>query len=276
MNEIYVIDDSISVCIAIETMLSGRGYEVVTERSGKAALAYLERARPRLVICDVLLPDVDGREICQQVRREPRLASTPVIAISGLVDAYVEATARRAGAIRVLKKPFTPEELASAVESALAGVSEASAKPAREAVEPAREAEEPAGAQESLSDLLAEGMKSLPSLRFGLVLGPQGRVLRQVGAREVAFEEVVEPLVEIVRRSAVVAEWLGQTDPHQIVFQADDGLVIAQRYGDYLAVAALADVSVLGMTRFAFARLRRKLGTPSGHGVPPPIRGEDP
>lgn len=267
MNEIYVVDDSTSVCIAIERMLAGRGYEVVTERSGKAALAYLERARPRLVICDVLLPDVDGREICKLVRREPRLASTPVIAISGLVDAYVEATALRAGALRILKKPFSPDELVSAVEASLG---QKAGDPPRRAPEGA----EPERRQESLSDLLAEGMKSLPSLRFGLVVGPEGRVLRQVGTQKVAVEEVVEPLVEIVRRSAVVAEWLGQTDPHQLVFQADDGLVIAQRYGDHLAVAALTDASVLGMTRFAFARLRRKLDTPTGPQRPPGAPGE--
>lgn len=256
MNEIYVIDDSTSVCIAIETMLSGRGYDVVTERSGKAALAYLERAAPRLVICDVMLPDADGREICEYVRRQPRLSATPVIAISGLVDAHVEATARRAGAVRVLKKPCTPEELVSAVES---GLADAATEPPPAA--PAETA--PAGQRETLCELLAGVMKTLPSLRFGLIVSLDGRVLQEIGDHQAAVEEVVRPLVEIVRRSAVVAEWLEQTDPHQWIFQADDGLVIAQRYGDHLAVAALADASVLGMTRFALARLRRKLGAPN-------------
>ena len=251
MSTIYVIDDSISVCIAIEKMLSGHGFEVATARSGSEAMDYLRRERPDLVICDLVLPDLDGSEICAYVRGQPRFAATPVIAISGLIDAHVKAGAERAGAMRILKKPFTSEELLRAVEDGLAGPSD-------------RGAGEPAAAPAPLAPLLedheiqriVDAMSALPSLRFGLLLRMGGEVVRRFGDHQPELSEVVEALIELVRRSASVAEWLGQTDPHRLVFQADDGMIFAQRYGDYLIVLTLTDPNVFGMARLVLDRMR--------------------
>jgi len=259
VDKIFVIDDSLSVCIAIERMLSGQGFEVTTARSGEQALDHLRRQRPDVIVCDLVLPDLDGTEICSYVREQPRLASTPVIAISGLVDAQVKAGAERSGAMRVIKKPFSSEDLLHAVHAALAsraaGGSGAEHDPAARVAAPPTA---PTLDERELGYLVAE-VSSLPSLRFGLIVRMDGRIESQFGEhRNQQLREVVPALVDLVRRSASAAEWLGQTDPHQLIFQADDGMILTQRYGDHLVVLVLADPIVLGKARFALARLRRR------------------
>lgn len=251
MSRVFVVDDSISVCIAIQKMLRGQGFEVATARSGQEAFEHLRRHRPDLVICDLVLPDLDGTEICSFVRREPRLSATPVIAISGLVDAQVERAAEQAGVMRVLKKPFSAEDLRRAIEAAFerAGDSDtAQASPSSAG-----------GRHEVELASLVEDAKALPSLRFGLIVGFDGEVEVHFGRQpDEELEEVVAALIELVRRSASVAGWLGHTDPHQLVLQADDGIICCQRYGDRLIVLALADATLLGKARLTLARLRRR------------------
>ena len=121
MPKVYVIDDSMSVCFAIERMLRARGMEVISERSGEAALRGVVEHGPDLVLCDLVLPDVEGFEICSFIQGHPRLSSTPVIVISGIVDDAVRAQAHRVGAIGVLKKPFATEELVALVERVFGG-----------------------------------------------------------------------------------------------------------------------------------------------------------
>lgn len=252
MDKIFVIDDSLSVCIAIEKMLGGQGFEVTTARSGEQALELLRSRRPDLVICDLVLPDLDGTEICAYVRSQPRLASTPVIAISGLVDARVIAGAERSGALRVIKKPFSSEELLDVVRTALADPVAAAG-----GTDPAPAPPATGFDGRELEHLVGE-VSTLPSLRFGLVVRMDGHVESRFGAqRQQELAEVVPALIDLVRRSASAAEWLGQTDPHQLIFQADDGMMLTQRYGDHLVVLVLADPIILGKARFTLARLRR-------------------
>jgi len=119
MAKISVIDDSLSVCFAIERMLRARGMEVVSHRSGEAALQGLEQETPDLVLCDLVLPDIEGFQICTFIKTHPKLSSVPVIVISGIVDEEVRAQAEDVGAIAVLKKPFASEAMLNLVERIL-------------------------------------------------------------------------------------------------------------------------------------------------------------
>ncbi len=119
MAKVIVIDDSLSVCFAIERMLRSRGMEVISHRSGEAALENLEPEQPDLVLCDLVLPDIEGFQICTFIKRSPVLSEVPVIVISGIVDEEVRAQAKEVGAEAVLKKPFASDEMLTLVEDIL-------------------------------------------------------------------------------------------------------------------------------------------------------------
>lgn len=252
MNEVFVVDDSASVLVAIERMLVSHGYSVTTERSGVGALAYLQDHCPDLVICDLVLPDLDGTEICSYLHRRNNGSAPPVIAISGMVDDRVLGSALRAGAVSVLRKPFNAEDLLREIKLRLEeGSGAADIGVAARAPLPSP-AEDPA-VREQLQDLI-----KLPAFRFAFLLQIDGTAVERIGTCPSDVPEAAKALALIAQQSASTAEWLGQTDPHQIILEADDGFIVSQRCGPgHLVVLVLEDQSVLGMTRLALARLRR-------------------
>jgi len=130
VKTVYVIDDSVSVCFAIERMLRATGLAVLARRAGEAALRDLEQLTPDLVLLDLVLPDIGGLQICSFMRGHPRLASVPVIIISGIVDDEVRSQALRIGAVGVLKKPFATEDLVQMVSQVLSQESTPLPRPA--------------------------------------------------------------------------------------------------------------------------------------------------
>ena len=86
MSKVLVVDDSLSVRKVVERALAGRQIEVVCAASGSEAIERLERDAPDVVVCDVVMPDRDGYEICDFIKRHPRLAQTPVLLMSGIVN----------------------------------------------------------------------------------------------------------------------------------------------------------------------------------------------
>src|SRR6267378_3118839 len=95
MSKVLVVDDSLSVRKVVERALAGRQIEVVCAASGSEAIELLERDAPDVVVCDVVMPDRDGYEICEFIKRHPRLSHTPVWLMSGLVNEEVRERAAR-------------------------------------------------------------------------------------------------------------------------------------------------------------------------------------
>ena len=93
MRRVLVADDSITVRTLIAHVLEARGVRVLAAQSGTEAIEQIERERPDLVISDVVMPDKSGYEICDFVRKHPRLSSTPVLLISGVLNAVIMITA---------------------------------------------------------------------------------------------------------------------------------------------------------------------------------------
>src|SRR6266446_5157362 len=86
MPRVLVVDDSLSVRKMVERALEMKGFEVLAAASGTEAMERLDSAMPDLVVCDVVMPDVDGYRICEFVRAHPKLSETPVLLISGIVN----------------------------------------------------------------------------------------------------------------------------------------------------------------------------------------------
>ena len=111
MPKVLVIDDSVSVRKVVERALAGRQIDVVCAASGSEALEQIERDAPDVIVCDVVMPDRDGYEICEFVKSHPRLGATPVLLMSGIVNEEVRQRAARVRSEGVLSKPFAAEDL---------------------------------------------------------------------------------------------------------------------------------------------------------------------
>jgi CheY-like chemotaxis protein len=90
MQKVLVVDDSLSVRKVVEKALEGRGLQVLAAASGAEAIQMIDRDRPDVVICDVILPDKDGYQVCQYVRAHPAIGATPVLLISGIDNGTVQ------------------------------------------------------------------------------------------------------------------------------------------------------------------------------------------
>jgi CheY-like chemotaxis protein/predicted regulator of Ras-like GTPase activity (Roadblock/LC7/MglB family) len=132
MAKVLVVDDSLSVRKVVERALLGRQMEVVCAATGSEALERIERDEPDIVVCDVLMPDKDGYEICSFVKQHPRLARTPVLLMSGIVNDEVRERAARVRSADVLSKPFAADDLLRKLDALLAA-----AAPPAPPVEPA-------------------------------------------------------------------------------------------------------------------------------------------
>src|SRR5947209_17547690 len=91
MPKVLVVDDSLSVRKVVEKALEGRGLQVLAAASGAEAILMIDRDRPDVVICDVILPDKDGYEICQYVRTHPAIGATTVLLMYGFDNDSVHA-----------------------------------------------------------------------------------------------------------------------------------------------------------------------------------------
>jgi len=120
MPKVLVVDDSLSVRKVVERALLGRQMQVVCAATGTEALERIERDEPDVIVCDVLMPDKDGYEICEFVKRHPRLGRTPVLLMSGIVNDDVRERAARVQSADVLSKPFAADDLLRRLEALLA------------------------------------------------------------------------------------------------------------------------------------------------------------
>lgn len=119
-EKILIVDDDIDSLKLIGLMLQRQGYEITAASSGAQALAKASSEAPDLIILDVMMPDMDGYEVCRRLRMNPNTQPIPIIMFTAktLVDDKVAGF--EAGADDYLTKPTHPAELASRVKAVLA------------------------------------------------------------------------------------------------------------------------------------------------------------
>jgi CheY-like chemotaxis protein len=122
---ILLIDTDSKVLLETRKRLSGHGYTVATAVGGDEGLRRFREFVPELVVVEILMPDADGIECLLAIKRDS--PQTKVLAVSAgegrLTSNFFLDVARKLGADGVLKKPFTPEQLARAVQSVLSAPS---------------------------------------------------------------------------------------------------------------------------------------------------------
>jgi pilus assembly protein CpaE len=110
-QRILVVDDNKMTLDLVSRSLSRVGYEVITAENGPDALALVDNIQPDLIILDVMMPDMDGYEVCRQLRGKPNASQLPVLMLTALDSLEEKVKGFEAGADDYMTKPFQPAEL---------------------------------------------------------------------------------------------------------------------------------------------------------------------
>jgi DNA-binding response OmpR family regulator/cellulose synthase/poly-beta-1,6-N-acetylglucosamine synthase-like glycosyltransferase len=119
-TSILAVDDDVMIRDLLEAILGNEGYDVHTAASGDEALAYLGRETPRLVISDVMMPEMDGFTLISRLRSESTSRNIPVLFLTSHMNPTDDETGLHLASGDFLRKPFTPQLLLHEVESHLA------------------------------------------------------------------------------------------------------------------------------------------------------------
>lgn len=129
MTRILVVEDDPDIAALVCRYLEKAGYTVDTVTSGREAMTTIPTMRPDLVVLDLMLPGVDGLEICRSVRTNAATASTPVIMLTARGDESERIVGLEMGADDYMAKPFSPNELVARVRALLRRASREVATP---------------------------------------------------------------------------------------------------------------------------------------------------
>lgn len=111
-RKLLIVDDDESLVELMSEMFQSDGrFEIRTANNGFDAGMLVKEFRPDLVILDVMLPDINGKEVCQRVRMDPTMEMVKIICISGMVEQDKIQELKAAGANDFMNKPFTVDKL---------------------------------------------------------------------------------------------------------------------------------------------------------------------
>jgi two-component system alkaline phosphatase synthesis response regulator PhoP len=118
-RKILVVDDEAVLVETIAYNLEQAGYQVITVADGASALEGARRIKPDLIILDIMLPEIDGFEVCRRLRRESMTATTPILMLTAKSDEIDKVVGLEVGADDYVTKPFGRRELLARVRALL-------------------------------------------------------------------------------------------------------------------------------------------------------------
>jgi CheY-like chemotaxis protein len=118
-KKILLADDSITIQKVIELTFSDEDFEVVTVSNGRLAVEKVQEVRPDLVLCDIIMPEKDGYEVCDFIKKNPATSQIPVLLLTGAFEPFDQERASRVGCDGFLAKPFEPQTLIAKVKELL-------------------------------------------------------------------------------------------------------------------------------------------------------------
>jgi CheY-like chemotaxis protein/predicted regulator of Ras-like GTPase activity (Roadblock/LC7/MglB family) len=290
MPKVLVVDDSLSVRKVVEKALEGRGLQVLAAASGSEAIEMLERDRPDVVICDVVLPDKDGYQICQYVRSHAAMGTTPVMLISGIDNGTVQARAAEVRSDEVMFKPFGVEDLVRKIDKLLESRANGSAiqengsapperarvatpasptpvapgipvatsaavpRPVVPAATPVAEVTPDAAAPESPGGIKERlgGLAAIPGVRFVVLTDREGFLIETAGDFSAETDEVAGALAScLAEASDGIGRELGQGQLLGTILEYEAGTLLLQAVGSEALLAVLVDEpGALGKIRY--------------------------
>jgi len=117
--EILVVEDSATQAAQLREILEEAGYVVFVARNGVAALQFLTEHKPAITVSDVMMPELDGYELCRLIKATPELKPMPVILLTSLSDPQDIIKGLECGADNFVLKPYVPEFLLSRIRYVL-------------------------------------------------------------------------------------------------------------------------------------------------------------
>ena len=274
MPKVLVVDDSLSVRKVVQRALESKRIEVLSAASGNEAMEQIAREAPDLIVCDVIMPDMDGYQICDFVKKHPTLGHTPVLLISGIVNSTVLERAAKVRSDDVMRKPFAADELLHRIESLLLAAgrpaaaaapvpaptaSPAAPAPERRAPQPERPAPvaEPAAvvapAPEPVPDLkvLLAGVAELAGVSLTALIDREGALMEVAGGLLPEAELAGALAACLVESTDGVGRALTQGRLQSLILEYDSGVVLLNAVGAGAMLAVvLGDPAVLGKVRY--------------------------
>lgn len=119
MAKILVIEDDSTMLVNLVEMLEFENFTAFGAASGQAGLAQVEADPPDLILCDVMLPDIDGFEVVNRLHADSRYAHIPVIFISARASHLSDGQMPQTGVVKYVMKPFDVRDLLNTIRSAL-------------------------------------------------------------------------------------------------------------------------------------------------------------
>lgn len=120
--DILIVEDSLPQAVRLRYILEHEGYRVTVANNGLEALGALERATPAIIISDVMMPEMDGYELCRRIKTDARWAEIPIILLTALSDPEDVFRALQAGADNFITKPYESQSLLSNLHRILCNI----------------------------------------------------------------------------------------------------------------------------------------------------------
>lgn len=117
--KILVVDDEPEAVELVEFNLKSSGYDVITAADGAEALKQARSASPHLIVLDLMLPEVDGLEVCKMLRRDAATSAIPIVMLTAKAAEIDRVLGLELGADDYLTKPFSPRELLLRIKNIL-------------------------------------------------------------------------------------------------------------------------------------------------------------
>lgn len=118
-NKILVADDEPHILRVVKDKLANAGFSVVTASNGEEALESARREKPALVLLDVMMPKMNGFDVCRALRAEAEFKGVPILLLTARGQEIDRHMGLEAGASEYITKPFSPRELLATVQAQL-------------------------------------------------------------------------------------------------------------------------------------------------------------
>lgn len=118
-KKVLIVDDEQNIAISVEFLMRREGFDVMVAHDGEEGLARIRADRPDLVVLDVMMPKLDGFEVCKAVRADPTLAGMRILMLTAKGRTAEIAKGLSLGADAYIPKPFATRELVAKVKELL-------------------------------------------------------------------------------------------------------------------------------------------------------------
>jgi DNA-binding response OmpR family regulator len=119
MKKILIVDDEIDVVEVVTVLLEHEGYDILKAYDGQEALDTIEKVIPDLVILDIMMPKIDGVEVCRRMRAKEEMKEIPIVMFSAKLSAIDKKESFDAGADGFISKPFNARGFIAGIKTYL-------------------------------------------------------------------------------------------------------------------------------------------------------------